>query len=98
MVETPYNFRESIARVVWSTLEAGLVFCVWRGFPFLASGQISVTDMLDVFCKVETRPCNSISSSNNTLSLSLSLSLRARVCVMQDLSATSNNCLHSAPP
>ena len=54
MVEKPFNLREGIARFVWSTLEAGLVFCVWRGFPFLASGQISVTDMLDLFCKVTT--------------------------------------------
>jgi hypothetical protein len=36
----------------WSVLEAGLVFCVWRGFPFLRSGEISVTDMLDLFCKI----------------------------------------------
>ena len=52
MVQGPYNTREWLARWVWSVLEAGLVFCVWRGFPFLQSGEVSVTDMLDVFCKV----------------------------------------------
>ena len=40
MVQGPFNTREWLARWVWSVLEAGLVFCVWRGFPFLASGQI----------------------------------------------------------
>ena len=52
MVQGPFNTREAIARLVWSTLEAGLVFTIWRGFPFLSSGEVSVTDMLDIFCKV----------------------------------------------
>ena len=52
MVQGPFNTREFLARWVWSVLEAGLVFCVWRGFPFLQSGEVSVTDMLDVFCKI----------------------------------------------
>ena len=52
MVQGPFNTRECLARFVWSVLEAGLVFTIWRGFPFLQSGQVSVTDMLDLFCKV----------------------------------------------
>jgi hypothetical protein len=42
MVQGPFNTREWLARWVWSTLEAGLVFTIWRGFPFLRSGRISV--------------------------------------------------------
>lgn len=52
MVEGAFVLRQSLNRLLWSFFDSGLALTIFMGFPFLRSGQLSVTDMTDLWCKV----------------------------------------------
>lgn len=52
MVEGAFVLRQSLNRLLWSFFDSGLALTIFMGFPFLQSGQLSVTDMTDLWCKV----------------------------------------------
>jgi ABC-type multidrug transport system fused ATPase/permease subunit len=52
MVEGTVVLRESLNTLLWSFFDAGLALTMFMGFPFLQSGQMTVTGMMDMWCKI----------------------------------------------
>lgn len=52
MVEGTVVIRSCLNSLLWSFFEAGLVLTMFMGFPFLRSGQMTVTGMMDLWCKI----------------------------------------------